>query len=150
MRLTLLLALTCFAAAVAGDNFPVVLLDIKDGHDQHVQFRTDTNTLWSMPRWTMFGTGRDDDDPPLSMLGATRIARDAGKRRAPEADDVMFNFTKLQRFSFEYPGGTVITWFYEFSAWPIIPEGSVGARRGPEMTIVVLLDGTVLEPVVVK
>jgi hypothetical protein len=125
-----------------------VLLDTKDANGQRIQFRYDAQALWDKPQWTPGGEG-----PQLSLEAATKIAIDAAKRQVPKSNGVSFADIKLLKNACDWPGGRVVTWFWVFSVSPVIDEHPGRATEPifkPARDIVILLDGTVVEPTVVK
>ena len=145
MRLSVLLAAICFAgSAVAEENFPVVLLESKDAKGGAVQFQTDLKTLYHAPRWTLYADRKGD--PPLSIGAAAEIAQKAVLVRTPKADGVSFTSVRFLKRDISYSGGGFIAWFYVFSFEPIFPTGPASIEAGPNMEIVVLLDGTAIYP----
>ncbi len=98
--------------------------------------------------WTPGGEG-----PPLSLEAATKIAMDTGLRQVPKSNGISFGDIKLLKNAFDYPGGRVVTWFWVFSVSPVIDEHPDPATEPivkSARDIVILLDGTVVEPKVVK
>lgn len=53
----------------------------------------------------------------------------------------------------DYPGGSVVTWFWDFSISPVIDRDEKAVKPAtflPPRDIVILLDGEVVQPTVVK
>lgn len=148
MRFVLFSALAVMAAvAAAQDNFDVVLLDMTDAKGARSQFRTDTKTLAGTPDWTP-----GVQEPPLTITAASKIAVEAGKRRLPKADDIALDSVTLRKS--EAIGasagtlGRLVRWYYVFTVSPIIGGETF---TGPSATtIVVLLNGSVVDPSPVK
>jgi hypothetical protein len=136
-------------SSVATEPFWCVLLDTKDANGQHVQFRYDANALWDKPQWTPGGEG-----PQLSLEAATKIAYDAALRQSAKANGVSFGDIKLLHNACDYPGGRVVTWFWDFSVRPVInPNGDPAEGIPvfePARDVVILLDGEVVQPTPVK
>jgi hypothetical protein len=125
-----------------------VLLDAKDADGHHVQFRYDARQLDGKPKW-MPG----EKAPPLSLEAATKIAWDAALRQAPLATGLSWGNIKLLKSVCDWPGGRVVTWFWDFSVSPVIdrdPKASKPPTFLPERDIVILLDGEVVQPTPVE
>jgi hypothetical protein len=134
--------------ALADQTYHVVLYETKDAQGHVVQYCSDTDTLWKKPMGTPGGEG-----PPLSLEAATKIAMDTGLRQVPKSNGISFGDIKLLKNAFDYPGSKVVTWFWVFSVSPVIDEHPDQATEPivkPARDIVILLDGTVVEPKVVK
>jgi hypothetical protein len=112
-----------------------------------VQFRTDTDALARTPEWAP-----GSQDPPLAVTAATRIAVEAGKRRLPKADDIAINSITLRKsesYGRSAGGlGRLVRWYYEFTVSPIM--GGETFHGSSATTIIILLDGSVVEPTPVK
>jgi hypothetical protein len=144
MRLIVSLAITAATAhALAANTVPVVVYESKGPHGEHVQYRSDTDTLWKTPQWTPGGEG-----PPLSIEAATKIATDAGLRQVPGANGISFGDIKLMKNVFDYSGGRVVTWFWVFTVSPVRdkhPNQPTEPIIAPARDIVILLDGKVVD-----
>jgi hypothetical protein len=143
----LIIAAGLASAALAQEKFEVVLADMTDAKGNRVQFRTDTEALARTPEWNP-----GSQDPPLTVAAATRIAVEAGKRRLPKADDIAINSITLRK-SESYgrsAGGLarLVRWYYEFTVSPIIDGETFHGSSAT--TLVILLDGSVIEPSPVK
>lgn len=149
MRISVALAVIGLAQCVlAEDNFPVVLFEAKDAEGRRIEFRTDTKTLSAAPQWAIAGDGHDE--PPLSIAAASKVARDAALRRFPAAEGISFEALELLRRPVSYAGGTLMPAFYVLSVTPIFPTGRASIRIATQIKMVVLMDGTLLEPIFVK
>ena len=125
-----------------------MLLDTKDSDGHRVQFRYDAHALWDKPQWTAGG-----EAPPLSLEAATKIAFSAALRQSSKATGVSWGDIKLLKNVCDYPGGRIVTWFWDFSVSPVIdphPERSNEPAILPARDIVILLDGEVVQPTSVK
>jgi hypothetical protein len=133
--------------ALAQDKFEVVLTDMTDAKGSRVQFHTDTEALARTPEWNP-----GSQDPPLTVVTATRIAIEAGKRRLPKADDIAVNSITLRKsesYGRSAGGlGRLVRWYYEFTVSPIM--GGETFHGSSATTLVILLDGSVIEPSPVK
>ena len=144
-----LIAIASFLAAVAlaQEKFDVVLTDMTDAKGTRVEFRTDTDALARTPEWTP-----GSQDPPFTVSAATRVAVEAGKRRLPKADDIAINSITLRK-SESYGQsagklGRLVRWYYEFTVSPVI--GGETFHGQSATTIIILFDGSVVEPSPVK
>lgn len=145
MRISIALAVIGPAqCALAEDNSPVVLFEAKDAEGRRIEFRTDTKTLSAAPQWAITGDGHDE--PPLSIAAASKVARDAALRRFPGAEGISFEALELLRRPVSYPGGTLMPAFYVLSVTPIFPTGTASIRIETQIKMVVLMDGTLLQP----
>ena len=149
MRPILLLVSVFMAtAALAQQSFDVVLMDATDAKGTRVQFRTDTKTLAGTSEWTPGA-----QEPPLTITAATKIAVEAGKRRLPKADDIALDSVTLRKNeSYHSAGvgglGRLVRWYYVFTVSPVL--GGETFTGESATTIVVLLNGSVVEPSPVK
>ena len=147
MRTVRMLVFLLLAIRVlAQENYGVVLSDITDAKGNRLQYRTDTNTLARTSDWSPGA-----QDPPLTITAVTRIAIEAGKRRLPKAEDIAIQFITLRK-SDSYGGDPpkkITRWYYKVSLSPII-GGETYFRGSSIIDIVILLDGTVIEPTPAK
>ena len=144
--LCILLALLVSIRVLAQENYGVVLNDVTDAKGNRLQYRTDTDTLARTSDWSPGA-----QDPPLTVTAVTRIAIDAGKRRLPKADDIAIQFITLRK-SDSYGGNPprkITRWYYQVSLSPII-GGETYPKGYSIIDIIILLDGTVIEPTPAK
>jgi len=142
--------LACVAFSAAADApFWCVLLETKDTTGQRIQFRYDEHSLRNKPQWTPGGRG-----PQLSLEAATKIAFDATLKQSPKATGVSFGDIKLLHNDCDYPAGKTVTWFWDFSVRPVIDSHPEDQHESPTVLpvkdIIILLDGEVVQPTVVK
>jgi hypothetical protein len=141
------LLLVAAASVSAQDKFPVVLMEVGDASGARIQFGTDTDALARTPEWKP-GT----QEPPIAVTAATRIAIEAAKRRLPKASDIAVDSITLRKSESYGQNGTgsgkLVRWYYVFSISPIVGRDAV--QSTPGTTIVILLDGSVIEPSVMK
>ena len=137
------------SSAFAVEPFWCVLLDTKDADGHHVQFRYDARQLDGKPQWSP-----GDTAPPITLEGATKIAWDTALRQTPRAYGVSWGDIKLLKNVCDWPGGRVVTWFWDFSVSPVVhphPERSNELPTVlPARDIVILFDGEVVQPTPVK
>jgi hypothetical protein len=147
MRLLAVLTLVLIPICVsAQENYGVMLNDVTDAKGNRIQFHTDTDRLARTPDWSP-GT----QDPPLTITAVTRIAIEAGKRRLPKADDIAVQFITLRKAD-AYggsPPNKFTRWYYQVSVSPIV-AGETFFKGSSIIDIVILLDGTVVEPTPAK
>ena len=142
MRSLLIIALLTIAAGMrAQDGVEVVLADVTDENGKRVLFRTDTKTLAATADWAP-----GSQDPPLTVTAASKIARESGKRRFPNSDDIELSSITLRSMGCYGPSagsfGQLVRWYYVVDVVPVPMNSSSAA----ESTVVILLDGTVVEP----
>ena len=147
MRLLAVLTFALVPICVsAQESYGVMLNDVTDAKGNRIQFHTDTDRLVRTPDWSP-GT----QDPPLTVTAVTRIAIEAGKRRLPKADDIAIQFITLRKAD-AYggsPPNKFTRWYYQVSVSPIV-GGETYFKRSSMIDIVILLDGTVVEPTPAK
>jgi hypothetical protein len=114
VRVLVSLVLALVSSVSAAEPFWCVLLDTKDVDGHRVQFRYDARALWAKPQWSAGGEG-----PPLSLEAATNIAMQAALRQSPKATGVSWGDIKLLKNVCDYPGGGVVTWFWDFAVSPV-------------------------------
>ena len=145
MRAPTLIALASVVCCGAAEPIlPVIVYETTDAQGHRVEYRSDTKTLWDTPQ-----SGLGPGDQPLSMKAACKIANEAGMRQFPKAEGISFLSLKFLRNNFDYSYGRIVTWFYVISVSPVFHIGS-DYKSGPEVEIVILLSGKVLEPTIVK
>ena len=126
--IVLLLAST----AVAQDKF-VSLLRTTDADGKRWEHRVAPETLARTPDWTL-----GLQDPPITVTVASHIAMAAGKRRLPRTD-LAVNGVNLSQRGFS----GLIRCYYAFQLYAV--GGELPPGQGSTW-IIVLLDGTVVEP----
>ena len=143
MRILAIIAfLTLSSIAVAGQD--ISLLNMSDMHGKRTEYPVPLETLSHTPEWTP-GT----KEPPLTVSAAVRITTEAGKLRFPKADGISIQSVTLR--STEYHAGAalggpadIVRWHYEVSVAPVI--GGETFFGGSATVIVILMDGTVVQP----
>ncbi len=149
MRAFLSLVVALVSSASAAEPFWCVLLDAKDADGHRTQFRYDAHALWDKPQWTA-----GDKGPQLSLEAATKIAMGATLRQFPKATGVSWGDIKLLKKVCDCPEGRIVTWFWDFSVWPVIDPHPERMDESPTILrardIVILLDGEVVQPISVK
>jgi len=119
----------------------VVLLAAVAQNGKRYVFEITPERAEHLPRWDQPSTG----EPPLSMSDARRLAMTWIKGKAPQADTFELAASSLVRASpaASVPGAPV-PWYYSIGF-----DHSTGDRRvagGLESLVVVLLDGSIVEP----
>jgi hypothetical protein len=143
MRVLIFISLLMLSTiAVAGPE--ISLLNTEDMHGKRTKYPISLETLARTPEWSPKA-----QDPPLAVPAACRIATEAGKRRLPKADDISIQSVTLRIT--EYHSGRalggpadIVRWHYEVSVAPIM--GGETFFGGSSTIIVILMDGTVIDP----
>jgi hypothetical protein len=144
MRLTTIVSALVIAGAAFGqDKYVVVLMDVPDADGKRVQFRTDTAAIAKTPDWSP-----GLQEPPLTITAATRIAREAGQRRLPKADNIEIDSVALRKIESYGQNGSgmkrLTRWYYAFTISPVMNRNA--SHGTSETVVVILLDGSVIEP----
>jgi len=93
----------------------------------------DATKAASLPRWN------PDAEPPVSVGAATRIARDWLSGRSPQAGRLVLQNASLLRRPLPM---NAELWFYQIA----YSTGAMPSVQNPPALVIVLLDGSVLEP----
>ena len=121
----------------------VFLVQVEDVRGARAWYRTGSDRLARTPEWRP-----ESEDPPLAVPAAARIGLEAGKRRLASGHDMVIESILLQKKEFSRAGeGRLVRWYYQVTLSRIIDRH---AFHPSSTTIVVLLDGSVVEPTPVK
>jgi hypothetical protein len=139
MRVALLLAAIAASAAAAPPNFPVTLFGAGTSEVMY-EYQLSPERADRLPRWSP-----NDGPPPLAIRDATAVAEKWIKQQNPEVK--LFALTSITLAHVTWPESLADRWFYRIEFNPI-----VGGQMlfGGRFTVVVLFDGTVVEPQVEK
>jgi hypothetical protein len=133
MRTLLFTIVSLVASTALAQEKSVSLFKTTDANGDRWEHRIAPETLARTPDWTL-----GLQDPPITVTVASHIAMAAGKRRLPRTDLAVNGVNLLQR---GFSGR--IRWYYAFQLYAVGGELPLGQSS---FWIIVLLDGTVVEP----
>jgi TonB family protein len=128
-----LLALTTGALAAA-QNPGSIFLARQDTPDGSYRWEILASRVSSLPQWNP-----RVDAPPLSLDAAIKIGEEWLKQQTPEIKAFDVSFVSLARFPIQD------LWYYRLQFDPVVANRRLSAGANP-FTVVVLLDGSVVEP----
>jgi hypothetical protein len=129
------------SSGVAQDEFVGHDVEFKTGVRKHVVVTVTKERLERTPSW-----GQQSDNPPLSARSALKIANDFRKNFAKDQPGWKWDFESLSlRHNRAAIGFRKWYWVAYYEAFPV--KGGLGGGP-PYLFIVVLMDGTIVKPVV--
>jgi hypothetical protein len=117
----------------------VHLGELTDSDGIKFKYAVAESAIVKTPEWT-----GSNDSPPLQISKAVIIAKDWVKKKNPKLDDFQVSKIHIQRI-----GCSSIKnrWYYEIDF-----QGILDGRTlfGPDYIAKVLMDGTIIEPVIIR
>jgi hypothetical protein len=135
---SLLIALVASSQITENDKFCVTSLAFGKTFKSNI----DRDAFVNSPGWDQEKT----DSPPVSPRKAIRLAEKIRKSVVKAPDDWKWHATTLQLF-LTGGHGNHCAWHVTFQAMPVEPEAGL-LPHYQEITLIVLMDGTVVKPVV--